>query len=153
MYLLLFLVITSVSADKSLDKRSREFSIVVKYTQRAQLLHFCCHSYLFHFTVSQAPACSRDTTFQALHFCRGANVPGMFIKASLYVCVASFISCGRDHARSRSTVWADNSSGGSRWQGRYRKSLKKEYKTEMDGSVKVIRKWSVKLWKTENKSN
>lgn len=77
----------------------------------------------------------------------------MFIKASLYGCVASFIFCGRDHARSSSTVWADNSSGGSRWQGRYKKSLEKEYKTEMDGSVKVIRKWSVKLQTTADKSN
>jgi len=34
----------------------------------------------------------------------------------------------------------DNSSGGSRWQGQCKKLLKKEYKTEMDGSVKAIRK-------------
>lgn len=105
------------------------------------------------FHCPQASACNQDANIQALHFCRGANVPGMFIKASLYVCVASFIFSGRDHARSRSTVWADNSSGGSRWQGRYKKSLEKEYKTEMDGSVKVIRKWSVKLQTAGDKSN
>ena len=46
----------------------------------------------------------------------------------------------------------DNSSGGSRWQGQCKKLLKKEYKTEMDGSVKAIRKWSVKLQTTEDKS-
>lgn len=151
-YLLLFPVIPSVSADTSLEKRSREFLSVI-HTQRAKFLHLCLNSYLFCFTASQASACSQDTSIWDLHFCRGANVPGMFIKASLRVCVASFIFCGRDHARSRSTVWADNSSGGSRWQGRDKKSLEKEYETEMDGSVKVIRRWSVKLQTTEDKSN
>lgn len=135
------------------EERSREFSSMLKYTQRAKLLHFYYHSSLFHFPASQASAGGWDTTFQALHFCRGANVPGMFIKASLYVCVASFISYGRARARSSSTVWADHSSGGSRWQGRYKKSLAKEYKTEMDGSGKVIRKWSLKLGTTEDKSS